>query len=123
MTRLDHLALNVGDLRLVKNWYISVLGLEVEFETDAAVGLKDDGDFTLILAREEGPPSLCNLYFQVEDVGAAHAAMVARGVTFLYPPQGNAWGYGAGLADPDGRMIGIWDQATMSAHMGGTATP
>jgi predicted enzyme related to lactoylglutathione lyase len=119
MTRLDHLALNVSDLGLVRDWYASVLGLEIEFETDSGVGLKDEGDFTLILTRQDGPPSLCSLYFQVEDVTSAHAEMAARGVAFLYPPQANDWGYGAGLIDPDGRLIGIWDQESMARHMEG----
>jgi catechol 2,3-dioxygenase-like lactoylglutathione lyase family enzyme len=116
MIRLDHLVLNVSDLRLVKDWYTSVLGLEVEFDTDSAIGLKDDGDFTLILAGNDGSPSQCNLYFQVDDVASAHAEMQARGVQFLYGPQPNDWGYGAALLDPDGRMIGIWDESSMARH-------
>jgi catechol 2,3-dioxygenase-like lactoylglutathione lyase family enzyme len=120
MTRLDHLALKVSNLALVRDWYTSVLGLDVEFDTDRGVGLKDDGDFTLILTPNDGKLSLCSLYFQVEDVASAYADIVARGVTFLYAPQSNDWGYGAGLLDPDGRVIGLWDQESMARHMAGT---
>jgi catechol 2,3-dioxygenase-like lactoylglutathione lyase family enzyme len=120
MTRLDHLALSVSNVGLVRDWFTSVLGLEVEFDTDNAVGLKDDGDFTLILTPNDGKLSICSLYFQVEDVASAHADMAARGVTFLYAPQANDWGYGAGLLDPDGRLIGLWDQQSMAQHMAET---
>ena len=116
MAQLDHLALNVSDVGLLKDWYTSVLGLEVEFATESAVGLKDDSDFTLILTETGGPLSLCNLYFRVGDVSQTHADLVSRGVAFLYPPQRNDWGYGAGLTDPDGRHIGLWDKESMSKH-------
>ena len=119
MIRLNHLALNVSNLGLVRDWYRSVLGLEIEFDTDRGVGMKDDGDFTLILTRHDGPPSICSLYFEVEDAASAHAEMVARGVTFLYGPQPNDWGYGAGLLDPDGRLVGLWDQESMTRHLAG----
>jgi len=117
MTRLDHLALGVSNLGLVRDWYTSVLGLEVEFDTDSGVGLKDDSEFTLILTPSHGQPSLCSLYFQVDDVASVHADMVARGVTFQYPPQANDWGYGAGLVDPDGRQVGLWDQESMARYV------
>ena len=122
MTRLDHLALSVSNLGLVRDWYTSVLGMEVEFDTDTGVGLKDDGDFTLILTPSAGKLSMCSLYFQVEDVASAHADILDRGVSLLYSPQANDWGYGAGLLDPDGRLIGLLDQQSMARHMGGTGS-
>ncbi|MBO0728478.1 MAG: hypothetical protein J2P57_04415 [Acidimicrobiaceae bacterium] len=109
----------MSNLGLVRDWYHSVLALEIEFDTDTGVGLKDDGDFTLILALADGPVSRCSLYFQVEDVAAAQKEMVARGAVFLYGPQVNDWGYGAGLLDPDGRLVGIWDQESMASHASG----
>jgi catechol 2,3-dioxygenase-like lactoylglutathione lyase family enzyme len=116
VARLDHLALSVGDLSAARSWYTSVLGLEVEFDTGSVAGLKDEGDFTLILAESNGPISRCSLYFQVTDVNAAYQAMLGRGVTFRYPPQMNEWGYGAALADPDDRLVGLWDQKSMDEH-------
>jgi catechol 2,3-dioxygenase-like lactoylglutathione lyase family enzyme len=117
MIRFDHLVLNVTDLDAAKVWYVSVLGLEIEFDTPTAVGLKDDADFTLILTNDDAPASGVSLYFQVESVDAAYEEMTARGVTFLYPPQANDWGYGAGLHDPDNRLVGLWDQESMARHM------
>jgi predicted enzyme related to lactoylglutathione lyase len=100
--------------------YRSVLGLEIEFDTDSGAGMKDDGDFPLILTRNDGPPSLCNLYSEVEDVASAHAELVARGVSLVYGPQANDWGYGTGLLDPDGRLVGLWDEESMARHMAET---
>ena len=115
MVKLDHLALDVGDARRVKDWYCSVLGLVVEFETSDphVVGLKDDADFTLILAEQSRDVTHCNLFFQVDDVAAVHRELTDRGVEFLRGPQQNNWGYGAELLDPDGRLVGLWDEHSM----------
>jgi catechol 2,3-dioxygenase-like lactoylglutathione lyase family enzyme len=119
MIRLDHLALAVKSVEQTKDWYVSVLGLQVEFAAPNAVGLKDDGEFTLILTEGDDGPSQCRLYFQVGDVASTHAQLAGRGVAFLYPPQVNDWGYGAGLLDPDGRVVGLWDEASMASHSDG----
>jgi|SRR6516162_3233346 catechol 2,3-dioxygenase-like lactoylglutathione lyase family enzyme len=118
MARLDHLGLTVSDLAATQNWYTSVLALELEFDTGSAVGLKDESDFTLILAHDGGRVSDCNLFFQVEDVEATYREMCARGIGFRYPPQVNDWGYGAGLSDPDGRLVGLWDEKSMRQYEG-----
>jgi catechol 2,3-dioxygenase-like lactoylglutathione lyase family enzyme len=88
MARLDHVALGVSDLATLRDWYTSVLGLRVEFDAPGAVGLTDDRDVTPTLADQPGPPSRCNLYFQVDDVAATHAALVARGIAGRYPEVG-----------------------------------
>jgi catechol 2,3-dioxygenase-like lactoylglutathione lyase family enzyme len=93
LLKLDHLALKVGDIGRARAWYTSVLGLTVEFEsTDPpVVGVKDESDFTLILTESRDAVSDCSLFFQVSDVAA-------------------------GLTDPDARMVGLWDEASMQAH-------
>jgi catechol 2,3-dioxygenase-like lactoylglutathione lyase family enzyme len=121
MIRFDHLAVNVSDIDAAKSWYVSILGLEIEFDTPTAVGLKDDADFTLILTNGDAPASGVSLYFQVESVDAAYEELVARGVPFLYPPQANDWGYGAGLLDPDNRLVGLWDEESMARHLAAPA--
>jgi catechol 2,3-dioxygenase-like lactoylglutathione lyase family enzyme len=107
VAKLDHLALIVDNLATTRDWYTEVLGLAVEFDNGRAAGLKDEGDFTLILAQAEGAVSKGNLYFQVGDVDAAYKEMSACGVVFRHPPQANDWGCGAGLTDPDGRLVGL----------------
>jgi catechol 2,3-dioxygenase-like lactoylglutathione lyase family enzyme len=123
MPRLDHLALNVHSVEQCRDWYTSVLHLEVEFEVTGppiVLGLKDDADFTLILSQGDRAPSDCSLFFQVRDVESTHRDLAERGVAFLYGPRLNDWGYGAGLHDPDGRFVGLWDETSMREHMSST---
>lgn len=118
MIKLDHLAIDVGDVETVRDWYGSVLGLVVEFEISdpPVVGLRDDADFTLILVEQGGDVTHCTLYFQVEDVAAVHRELADRGVEVLHGPQVNTWGYGLELLDPDSRLVGLWDEQSMTAQ-------
>jgi hypothetical protein len=39
----------------------------------------------------------------------------ARGVEFAHGPRKAYWGYGLELADPDGYLIRLWDERSMTA--------
>ena len=123
MLKLDHLSLPVRDYRVSRDWYRSVLGLEIEFEIpdhDTAA-MRDEYDFTIFLAG--GAPAVtpgCALTFQVDDVEAMHARLAAAGVAFVHGPQRVFWGYGAELIDPDGYPVRLWDARTMREKGGGS---
>jgi catechol 2,3-dioxygenase-like lactoylglutathione lyase family enzyme len=121
--KLDHLSLPVRDWCVSRDWYRDVLGLRVEFEIAErqTVAMQDEFDFTVFLSSAE-PTSVrpgCVLTFQVDDVEATHAALAARGVAFVHPPQRVLWGYGAELCDPDGYRIWLYDARTMRDKGGG----
>jgi catechol 2,3-dioxygenase-like lactoylglutathione lyase family enzyme len=121
MANLDHLGLNAADAKRTAEWYCSVLGLVVEFENadPVIVGVKDEGEFSLLFSQIPGEASKCSLFFRVDDVDATYDRLSDGGVGFENGPRVNPWGYGAELRDPDGRLVGLWDQASMEAHSGG----
>jgi len=51
MVKLDHLTIRVRDLPAARHWYVTNLGLGVEFEVPgrATVALQDDAGLTLFL--------------------------------------------------------------------------
>jgi predicted enzyme related to lactoylglutathione lyase len=120
MVRFDHLAISVRDRAVARDWYVATIGLEVEFEIDAAgvTAVRDDHDFTIFLTQDADGAPECVLYFQVDDVDARYATLVAAGTSFRDPPQVNPWGYGAELLDPDGHTVRLWDERSMQAHEG-----
>jgi catechol 2,3-dioxygenase-like lactoylglutathione lyase family enzyme len=122
MIKLNHLGLRVSDRKRASDWYVSTLGLEVEFDLpDAGVtAVRDDADFTLILAEGSEVVADCALYFQVDDVDRFHRSLADRGVTFVHAPQVNSWGYGAALADPDGHAVLLWDERSMESRVAPT---
>ena len=117
MMKLDHLAIPVGSLERSRDWYVSTLGLEVEFEMPArrAVALQDGEGFAIFLEERPGvAPNGIALWFQVDDTDAIHADWSARGVAFVHGPRKVFWGYGAELQDPDGYLVRLWDQRSMA---------
>jgi catechol 2,3-dioxygenase-like lactoylglutathione lyase family enzyme len=116
MMKFDHLSLPVSNLDRSRDWYMTTLGLKVEFEIPdrRTVALQDGEGFAIFLQEKAGATaSAVALWFQVDDVDKAFAEWTARGVVFAHGPQKNFWGYGPELADPDGYVVRLWDERTM----------
>ena len=116
MMKFDHLSLPVSNLDKSRAWYISALGLKVEFEMPdrRTVALQDGEGFAIFLQEKPGvQPNGVALWFQVDDVDATFDRWKDRGIAFTHGPQKTFWGYGAELADPDGYLVRLWDQRTM----------
>jgi len=118
--KFDHLSIPVSDLDRSRNWYVTTLGLKVEFEAPErrTVALRDGDGFAIFLHEVGGPvdPRGCALWFQVRDVDATHIEWSARGVAFAHVPRKSYWGYGAELRDPDGYLIRLWDEQSMKTR-------
>jgi catechol 2,3-dioxygenase-like lactoylglutathione lyase family enzyme len=117
MMKFDHLSIPVTDRIRSRDWYVSTLGLKVEFEVDErrTVALQDSVGFAIFLQEATAPVSTngCAMWFQVADVDATFADWSARGVEFAHGPRKAFWGYGAELNDPDGYLIRLWDERSM----------
>jgi len=119
MMKLDHLRVPVSDLARSRAWYVTALGLKIEFEVPdrQTVALQDNDNFAIFLQQVSSAiqPNGCALWFQVGDVDTTFAEWSARGVNFAHAPQKTYWGYGAELKDPDGYLIRLWDKRSMKA--------
>jgi catechol 2,3-dioxygenase-like lactoylglutathione lyase family enzyme len=117
MIKFDHLRLPVTDWARSRDWYMRVLGLDVEFEVPdrQTVALQDTDGFTIFLQEVPPPvvPNQCALWFRVANVDSTFADWSSRGVEFTHGPRKSYWGYGAELADPDGYLIRLWDEHSM----------
>ncbi len=117
MMKFDHLSLSVSNMARSRDWYVSTLGLAVEFEVQErkTVALQDSDGFTIFLREAtDARPNDCALWFQVNDVDGTYREWSARGVIFVHAPQKTFWGYGSELADPDGHLIRLWDKRSMA---------
>lgn len=116
MMKFDHLNLPVRNLEKSRDWYVSTLGLKVEFEVPErrTVALQDGAGFAIFLQeRCDATANGVALWFQVSDVDATFTEWSARGIAFAHAPQKNLWGWGAELADPDGYLVRLWDERSM----------
>jgi lactoylglutathione lyase len=114
------IVLFVEDLQRSKVFYHEVLGLNVEFEDDNAVGFKIEGLAFHVLQVDrarvqlQGEPTATPgagatafLTHFTYDVDALHADLVERGVSFFQAPADQPWGMRtAYFKDPDGH---VWE--------------
>ena len=82
---LGQVARTVNDIVAARQWYADVLGL-AHLYSFGDLAFFDCAGVRLFLSQGEGRASESILYFQVEDVRAAHAALASRGVQFTRVP-------------------------------------
>jgi DNA-binding CsgD family transcriptional regulator/catechol 2,3-dioxygenase-like lactoylglutathione lyase family enzyme len=75
----------VKDIAAARAWYADALGLS-HLYSFGNLAFFDCGGLRLFLSEGEGGASDSILYFRVDDVRAAHAALAARGIEFTHAP-------------------------------------
>ncbi|MFN8572406.1 MAG: VOC family protein [Gemmatimonadaceae bacterium] len=88
-TRIGQIAINVRDVPRAVAFYRDGLGLPLLFEVPPKMAFFSCGGVRLMLSIPEEsafdhPGSI--LYYAVDDIEASHAAMSARGVSFVDAP-------------------------------------
>jgi methylmalonyl-CoA/ethylmalonyl-CoA epimerase len=87
--RIGQIAVNVQDVARATAFYRDVLGLRFLFAAGPGLSFFDCGGIRLMLSRAERPDldhKASILYYQVEGIEAAHAALAAQGVRFETAP-------------------------------------
>ncbi len=116
----DIVVLFVADLARSREFYGTVLGMQLTQEDDTSSVYATDAGSVLLLGRAgaaellgdavalEAPRGVSSIHVaSVPDVDAAYATLASRGVTFLRAPEDRWWGLRtAHFADPDGH---VWE--------------
>lgn len=113
-SKIAQIAIVVRDLDRSKTFYRDRLGLTHLFDAPPGMSFFQCGEVRLMLAPPEGPDTsgISIVYYEVEDIDAAHRALAAEGVAFESEPHfiAKAGDYDLWLAicrDPDGNMVGL----------------
>jgi methylmalonyl-CoA/ethylmalonyl-CoA epimerase len=88
--RIGQIAVVVQDLDRAVGFYRDTLGLALLFQAPPGLAFFECGGVRLMLTLPEGPEEgrgTSILYYVVDDISSAHAALAARGVRFLNPPR------------------------------------
>lgn len=135
---MDHVGLTVADLPAMTRWYCEAFALDVEFEfaldqvAFRGVMLRGAAGHRLELLHREGNVAglqaanpveaaltrgFGHVAFDVPDVDAAYAALVASGATDRMSPRpspepGVRMAY---VADPEGNLVELLDRTTARA--------
>ncbi len=122
MPHIAHIALVVRDYDEAIAWYTGMLGFDLVEDTDLGGGKRwvlvapRDGGVQLLLARAAGPRQESRignqaggrvfLFLETDDFARDHAALRARGVTFVREPVTKTYGIVAVFEDLYGNL---WD--------------
>jgi DNA-binding CsgD family transcriptional regulator/catechol 2,3-dioxygenase-like lactoylglutathione lyase family enzyme len=119
---IGQISRTVGDIDAACAWYGGVLGLP-HLYTFGKLAFFDCGGTRLFLSAEGGTPKPESiLYLRVDDIAAAHADLVRRGVEFTGAPHmihRHADGTEEWMAffnDPDGRPLALLSQLRPAAR-------
>lgn len=87
LSAIGQIAIHVQDLDRAVTFYRDRLGLRFLFQAPPGLAFFDAGGVRLMLSRPEGDAGGTSvLYFKVQDIVAAAAALRERGVTFIDEP-------------------------------------
>lgn len=115
---IRQIAVTVSDVDAALGFYRDVLGLPFLFRAGPQLAFLDADGVRIMLTTPQGAGAVganSILYFRVRDIGATHAAMLARGAAGEREPQLTArmpdhelWT--AFLRDPDGNLVGLMEE-------------
>ena len=111
---IGQISRTVSDVRRAEAWYRDVLGLPHLYTFDTLAFFDCAGTRLFLTQSAAGEPAVDSiLYFSVEDIEAAHRALVERGVDFLQTPHkihthsDGTEEWTAFFNDPDGRPLAL----------------
>ena len=115
---IGQIAISVANVDRSVAFYRDTLGLRFLFSAGPTLAFLDAGGVRLMISAPEGeftPRSSTVIYFRVADLGAAHAAIAARGAPFVDEPHLVAkmpdhelWM--CFVKDPDGSAVGLMEE-------------
>ncbi len=121
-SRVAQIAIVVRDLDRAKAFYRDLLGLEWLFDAPPGLSFFQCGEVRLMLSPPEGPETACLsiIYYQVEDVAAAHRALAEADVPFESEPHvvaklGSNDLWLAICRDPEGNLVGLMSERIADA--------
>jgi methylmalonyl-CoA/ethylmalonyl-CoA epimerase len=87
LEEIAQIAVTVSDLQRSKDFYQNVLGMRLLFDAGPMTFFQC-GKIRFAIGTSSAPvtPSGTILYFRVQDIHSAHAALAARGVVFTQSP-------------------------------------
>jgi methylmalonyl-CoA/ethylmalonyl-CoA epimerase len=116
-SRVAQIAIIVRHLERAKRFYGDQLGLKWLFDAPPGLSFYQCGETRLMLTPPEGPETagISIVYYQVDDIEAAHRALADQRVLFESAPHviarlgaNDLWL--AICRDPDGNMVGLMSE-------------
>lgn len=107
---LNFMILHVRDMAAARAFYTEKLGLAVVAESPAFIQFEAVGgsSFSLQADEQAAPTQTIELWWEVGDVDAEHAALTKRGVEIVSGPQDMPFGRTLSVKDPEGNVLNFY---------------
>ena len=107
---LDFVLLHVEDIAAARAFYTEKLGFTVKDENPTFIQFATDGGAIFALSKETPatPTSTVELWWQVADVDATHAGLVAQHVEITSEPHDLPFGRTFAVKDPAGNVVNFY---------------
>ena len=107
---LNFMILHVRDMATARAFYTEKLGLGVVAESPAFIQFAAVGNSSFSLQADEHatPTQTIELWWEVEDVDAEHAALAKRGVEIASEPNDAPFGRTLSIKDPEGNALNFY---------------
>lgn len=117
LTQIGQIAVNVHDLERATAFYRDTLGMPFLFRA-GDMAFFDCGGVRLLLGLASAPEydhPASIVYYKVDDIGSAHAALVERGVSFEHAPHfvadlGDRELWLAFFRDPESNVVALMSE-------------
>ena len=120
ITGIEHTAIAAKDIVALADWYVDMLGFEINYKSAGAIFVRAENGTMLELIHADGDrpastmktPGIRHLALTVEDFDTAYVRLNARGIHFITEPIENKGNRVVFFTDPEGNILHLLQRAT-----------
>jgi glyoxylase I family protein len=120
ITGIEHTAIASTDIATLADWYVDMLGFEINYKSANAIFVRAENGTMLELIHAEGErpattmktPGIRHLALTVSDFDTAFVRLKARGVHFISDPMESKGNRVVFFTDPEGNILHLLQRAT-----------
>jgi glyoxylase I family protein len=117
---IEHTAIASADIGALAEWYVDMLGFEINYKSANAIFVRAENGTMLELIHSEGErpattmktPGIRHLALTVEDFDTAFVRLKSRGVHFITDPMESKGNRVVFFTDPDGNILHLLQRET-----------
>lgn len=120
ITGIEHTAIASTDISALADWYVDMLGFEINYKSANAIFVRAENGTMLELIHAEGErpattmktAGIRHLALTVSDFDTAFVRLKARGVHFISDPMESKGNRVVFFTDPEGNILHLLQRAT-----------
>jgi glyoxylase I family protein len=120
ITGIEHTAIAAADIAALADWYVEMLGFEINYKSAGAIFVRAENGTMLELIHAEGErpastmktPGIRHVALTVNDFDSAYLRLTSKGVHFITEPLESKGNRVVFFTDPEGNILHLLQRAT-----------